>query len=292
MLFSKNIMIYLFGFAAIFFAPFYFLLLPETQISNPAFMPIAVFIEIVVYFAFVIMSYKGIQLGIVVILSFLLMFIRLALCFVAAVLTSFIKADELVALFMQIWVSNPLSMIVQIFLLILFVPYLIENLMPGISLLGGGVADVDIASGRVALTTSSYEEVMSIKNFSDLSLYLKRFPDVSGYILYNKEGLALWADLPEDITIDKDKLAAKISDIDNKICSSLKEFEITPANDIFLGTKEYKLFLTKPNELFGMILFSTKDTLFQKFYNKLDMIKKSTDFFLREKYRNLFDKGE
>lgn len=282
-------MVYIFGLLAIFFVPFYFLNFPGLP-DDSRIAPLVVAVEVLIYFVFILLNFKGIQCGVVIIFSFILTLIRFVSCLVSAIFMIPTANFAFGVILLKIWVANPLSVLVQVFMLILFAPWIAGKLLPGIAYLNQ-LEEVKKGESappeKINEASLIYGELINITNFTDLTNYLKKFPGVLGYILFNKEGLIVSESLPPNTSLNKDDFTSKVAALNNDIASSMSKYGIKPPEDFYLGINGFKIFLTRPNENFGLILFTSKDTLYQKFFHKLDMIKKTVDEFLKSRYKDV-----
>lgn len=281
-----------FGLLAIFFAPFYFLFYTPLPIDSLGAMTAFQLVELLIYFAFVIVNCQTPKFHYVIIESFLLLATRMVVCFATTllVLPLELSTGNLGIMFLRVWIGHPLSALLQVFLLVLLAPRLFAVILPWARTQAEQeTSDTSFQPAqRVSSSTLSYTDMMQLDSFEDLAGFLKKISGLVGFVLFDKAGESLWSDVPDEEPFNPTLFANRFSRLTEAVSNALTQLEIVPPDRSFVGTNNYKIFFVKPNDSYGLIVLVSKETLFQKFYNKLDLIQKCVDEFLRKKYPESF----
>ena len=252
MIFIKiNRLFYLFGILVFLCLPFLVLILnvEQTSYQNLEFgipsniLPLMIVIECLIYFFFGALSGSDLSTMQLIQYSISLAFFRFLMCLGGSVFFTILQGVSQIKAIQLFWAGNPLLVLLQVFLLMLFAPHLILLLYPG--LMGEKERLLLIAEGKkpegdrsfsLRLETTPMGGFIRVYSFKELGHLFTNLMGLEGYILYTREGLILWQDC--QLRLDAEKLV---------VCFQ-KEWNCHRSNQIAIGFDEPERIITQTAE--------------------------------------------
>ena len=244
-------LLYLLGIILFFSFPFLVLILnvdqthiKEMDIGLPFYLlPVLFVLEILIYFFFGSLAGTSLSTTQLVEYSMIMAVFRFALCLIGAMVFSSFQAIPHTTAIQILWAGNPLLILLQVFLLMMFGPYLILVFFPG--LMGEKehlyLSEVETSRRMKPLRSVRSESIplggfIRVYGFLELGRLFSNLIGIEGYILYTWEGLVLWQDC--QLRLDMEKV----------VSCFMKEWDCHRVNDLAIGFDEPLRIVTQTNE--------------------------------------------
>jgi len=303
-LIKMNRLFYLFGILLFFSLPFLILILNgdqthvgQQEIGVPSYLiPVMLIIEMLIYFIFGLLAGTSLSLPQMIQYSIYVALFRFIICLLGAFLFSISQEISYITTMQILWAGNPLLVLLQVFLLMMFGPHLVSLISPGIfgekehNLLREedrtGEGKRPVLFRPEATPAGGFIRVYS---FSELGRLLSNVIGIEGYILYTREGLILWQDC--QLRLDAEKLVAAF----------IKEWHCHRVNDLAVGFDEPLRIITQTSEHsfihviftrdFSGILIFRPDAHMSEILSRLKCLERTVKEFLETRYSTVGWKG-
>ncbi|MDX2175120.1 MAG: roadblock/LC7 domain-containing protein [Candidatus Sumerlaeia bacterium] len=253
-------------------------------------LPIVVILELVLYFGFTLFSSPRATLGNSMTVAILFFLVRLAACMAA-----FIPASGLVdeASFAGLWAGNPVSVALQVLLLMSLGGHALAHLAPGflpadvLARLGGGSEsrvsrDANPRPQASPHSSSAAGGFVQVFSYEELSGTLRKTQGLEGFVIYSNEGLVVWRDLP--MRIEVDSVVAKVMSLTDQFNAVMDGSGLTRVRRVMVESKEHFLFTTPLNSNFGLMMLFNSGTSTEEILARIAFVSKTTREFLQWKY--------
>ncbi len=296
-LIKMNRLFYIFGVLLFFSLPFLVLILNIDQthveqqtIGIPSYLiPGLLIVEILFYIIFGILAGTSLSLQQIFQYSILVALFRLIVCLIGAFLFTILQGVPYITTLQILWSGNPLLVLLQVLLLMMFGPHLITIVSPGIL----GEKEhllLRVEGGTQTGKRPDFQKpgaspvggFIRVDSFSELGRLLSNLIGIEGYILYTREGLILWQDC--QLRLDAEKV----------IASFLKEWRCHRLNDLAAGFDEPLRIITQTSEHtfihviftrhFSGILIFRPDANMSDILNRLKYLERTAKEFLETRY--------
>jgi len=251
-------------------------------------------IEVVVYFLGAVVSNPEIHAARALLLAVLLCLTRLVVSAVAGLLIAFLSEETLGDATLRAWVGNPAGVFLQVFLLMLMAPHVVQMLAPGLLspqiiavMEGGTVPRPPPPMGRQDLTRGAEPVGGFIQVFSlqELQSIFRKSVGMEGYIIYTSEGLVLWKDFP--IRLDVEALAAQAAASTEATAATMEGFGLSRVRRVVVEAREHNIFQTRLNPNFGLIMLFSSSVRIEDCWSRMSILARTTQEYLHWKYPDL-----
>ncbi|MBI5153963.1 hypothetical protein HZA57_01895 [Candidatus Poribacteria bacterium] len=263
-------------------------------------IPVIVVIELVLYFFLTLFTNPRMSIATVAVLAVAMILVRWIGSIVAALLMESLMPNQWHVLVatggngMTVWMGHPPSVFIQILVLILSMPHILDAAAP--SLIGSEVRDklgsAPPATSRAAvpklggiMDTMPAGGFIQVFSYEELSGVLRKTQGLEGYIIYNSEGLIVWRDLP--LRLELDALIAKLMVRAYQIGEVVAETGLARVRKVVVESRDHYIFVTQLNQNFGMLLVYNTQVSASECFGKLGVLAKSAREFLQWKYPGL-----
>lgn len=286
---------YLLGVLSIFLLPFMFLNLPSWYETINKYIFLLIIVEYFIYLFVGLWQTAGKQVVYLLIYSAVMFIIRINFCIFGGLIYSFFGQSLFAETFIQLWIGNPISQLLQILLLIYFVPYVAIYVAPGLIRdenkklifsqdLQKQKSETQKEVGHFAEPLGGFIRVYS---YPELQSCFRKTIGLEGFIIYSSDGLIVWEDLA--INFDIDNLVIKFLQLDRNIDMFIKDFEFNVNEKLILDTPEHMLINVKLNEYFYLIAFFNKKIQISEMIPRMKVLIKSTQELIKSKYQLLYN---
>ena len=169
--------------------------------SEPHLVVLIIMVELFLYFFFALISGVIENPGRLILYTIVMSSIRILSCLVASSFFAAFSPAGQYHVFLAFWVGNPILVLVQVLVVMLFGPHLLLSVWPGLMGEKAGLALRDIepppkVEPPVTLQTGGEPlgGFVRVYHFPELGRLLSNIIGLEGYILYTWEGLILWHD--------------------------------------------------------------------------------------------------
>ncbi len=250
--------------------------------ENPATVtPIVLAAEFIVYFLFTFFSSPRMTLSTIALLSLGIGVTRCVASLLAGAMHSLILPELATPGFFELWVGNPVSVIVQMIALMVTVPHVLDIMVPGI--LGRDAAPA--ARPRGEIDSSPSGGFVQAFSFQDLSGVVRKAPGLEGFLVFSKEGLVVWKEIP--IRLETDVVVSRLMHASSAIGQVSESGGLGRLRRTFVQTREHLLCIVELNANFGMILVYSGRTKLADCEPRVDVLAKTAREFLQWKYPGL-----
>lgn len=260
-----------------------------TTLDNPAvWVPIFVVGELVLYFLLSLATNPRLTLGATAMLSIMMAVARLAASLVALALLTLVFAREVGPL--MVWASDPVSVILQVVVLIVTTPHLLDAASPGLvdretrRKLSGGERELPVARmpSTEAMPTGGFIQVFG---FEELAATIRKTPGLEGFLIFSSEGLIVWRDLP--LRVDADRLTAKLMALSRETAVVVNESGLARVRQVVIESREHLVAVVELTANFGLILVYNGQVNVGECAPRIAILAKTTREFLQWKYPGL-----
>jgi predicted regulator of Ras-like GTPase activity (Roadblock/LC7/MglB family) len=290
-LIRKDLLFCVFGFLTLFLLPFLFVSMPSLPTQTMLFPMVA--LEFLLYLLYIRISAKHAALGPAFVLSFVLVVGRWVVCLADGLLLSLFNPNFLVSNIGALWVGNPFSALLQIFVILTFVPHLVVRFAPGVlgdasrTLLFENSARLP-GSGAVnekpeLPTATPLDGLVRVYSFTELEDYFHKIIGLEGFVLYSAEGLVMCKDL--QINLDVEGLVARYQYFSSGI------EQVTHAHGLGLPvravveTRKHYLFNIQVSSQFFLLLVFNNQLPLPDIVHRIRIMVRSIEAFLALRYR-------
>ncbi|OPZ18148.1 MAG: hypothetical protein BWZ10_01076 [candidate division BRC1 bacterium ADurb.BinA364] len=295
---EKTRVVWLFGLLAAFLAPFPALAFPSMA-ADAALLPAIFLLELVLFglFLYIANPRAGFQGAGAV--ALMLALVRGALNFLGALLLVLSpfgpeagaggESWSAGSAFLQLHFGNPLAMLGQIFLLLIFAPYLLYPFLPG-ALSAEAMKAIGMASARRGGAGSKAESeaqamplggFMQIFSYEELTRALDRIVGLEGFMLYSDEELNLWSHFGVDLDVEAAAVSSNRALLQTEAWT--EGIGLSAPQKILVETNEHFLFNLPIGAHSRLLLFFTADAPAADTLQKIEMIQRTVLEFLRSR---------
>jgi predicted regulator of Ras-like GTPase activity (Roadblock/LC7/MglB family) len=248
-------------------------------------MVIALVTELIVYFILTIFSSPKATIASSALISLVLMGLRFAGCFVAAMLAG--SGGPNAPGLMDLWVGNPVSAIVQGLILAMLGTHVLATFLPDavgsevVSRIGNeNRASRD--SGPQVQQTSASGGFVQVYSYEELSGVLRKTQGLEGFLVVSSEGLIVWRELP--MRIEVEALVARTLSMMDQYGTVMESSGLTRVRRVMVESKEHLLFTTPLNLNFGLLMLFSSRTPMEEILGRIGFMTKTSREFLQWKY--------
>ena len=280
---EKQRLIIIFGLLSIGLTPFLFLPLPSIP-WEAQYVPLIIVGEVLLYALFIWLSNTEGGWSGACVAATALLFLRGALSIVCALGLGLSAAWSYGAALEALHLGNPLAILFQFMLLMMFAPHLLYPILPGL-LSAEAVAAVEGAShsenrhGGLSNPVGGYIQVFSYKELGDV---LRKIADLEGIVIYSDEGLPIWSNLGIGVEEDVVTVAANQA-IDNSQAWA-RDMDLSRLDKSFLETSEHFIFNLSVSRSVRMLMLFTVQSSLTDVRAHVEKARKTVWEFLRSRH--------
>ena len=285
-------MFYALGALTIFLIPYMFLNLSYRFESIYLYAPVLIAVEVLIYFFTVLWQAEVVQYYALSVYAIMMVFARLLLCLLGAIVYSTMTPENFFDVFYRIWVGNPLAQLLQILLMLYFVPHILIDVAPGlINDKARAILQVEAltkSQGEFARTNHITEPLggfIKVYSFPDLQACFRKIIGLEGFVIYSNEGLLMWNDL--DIRFDIENLIIRFMFANKDLDITASRYGLREIERLIITTTEHFVFNIKLGKRFFLLAFFNNKSPTQEVFSKIDMMIMTTYEFLRSRYQIL-----
>lgn len=289
-LIRKDVLFYFFGLLAIFLLPFFFTPMPPLPTHTMLFPVVA--LEFLLYFLYIRVSARQASLGSTFVCSFILVVGRWVICMIDGLLFSLFNPDFLMSNIGALWVGNPLSALLQMFIILTFAPHVAVRLAPGFlgetarSILlqstGGTRLQRPVNEKAELPTATPMGGLVRLYSFQEIEDYFHKVIGLEGFVLYNEEGLVVCKDL--QINLDAEGLVARYQNFNSGIVWVTQAHGLgQPMRVIVEAQSRYVFNVQVTSQFFLLLIFNDQLSLLD-ILHKVKILVRSVEAFLVSHY--------
>jgi len=257
--------------------------------SSDAMAFFVVLAELAVYFVLTIFSSRSVTIASSAVVSFTFLVLRFAGSFAAALLFTMLHAGPTPGV-IELWVGNPLSVLIQIVVLVLLGTHVLAAFLP--EAIGSDVAAQIAADGRDSGSSRPAQQsgqqvsasggFVQVYSYEELSSMLRKTQGLEGFVILSSEGLIVWRDLP--VRIELDTVVARTLSLMDQFGGMMESSGLTRVRRVMVESKEHLLFATPLNLNFGLLMLFSSRTPTEEILAKVGFISKTSREFVQWKY--------
>ena len=290
-LIRKDFLFLVFGFLTIFLLPFFFTPMPPLPTHTMLFPVVA--LEFLLYFLYISVNTKQTDLGPAFVCSFVLVVGRWIICLIDGLLFSLFNPDFLASNIGALWVGNPVSALLQMFVILTFVPHLAVRFAPGF--LGEAARSLLLrSSDSVSVQKSARERpelptatplggLVRVYSFQELEDYFHKIIGLEGFVLYSEEGLIVCKDL--QIDLDVEGIVARYYNFNSGIEWVTQSHGLGKPIRITVETQNRYLFNIQVTSQFFLLLIFNNQLPLLDIVHRIQIMVRSVQAFLASRYR-------
>ncbi len=285
---------YFLGGLAIFLIPFLFLNLPSWQQTIEKYLFVVILVEFFIYLFMGLWQSDGRQIIHILVCSVAMCVARIILCIIGSFIYASMGTLVFSDIFMKLWIGNPLAQLLQILLMLAFIPYILVFIAPGL------FSDEDrkilfpteVKPPKQELSRESHliepmDGFIRVYSFQELQNCFRKTIGLEGFIIYDTNGLIIWEDLA--INFDIQKLVVRFMQLDKNMDGFIKDFDFIINERIAIETPGHMLFNIKMKGGFYLIAFFNKKIQLPDIYPRMKVLTKSTEELLKSRYQIIFN---
>jgi predicted regulator of Ras-like GTPase activity (Roadblock/LC7/MglB family) len=286
----KDALVYVFGFLALFLIPFFFVSMPLLPTETVLFPIVA--LEFLLYLLYIRVSAKQRDLGPAFACSFVLLVGRWIVCLIDGLLFSLFNPDFLTSNIGAIWVGNPISALLQMFVILTVMPHLVVRFAPGIlgeaernlSLAGSSSPSGQRAAGEKTELPAATPlgGLVRLYSFQELENYFHKIIGLEGFVLYSQEGLVVWKDL--QIDLDVESLVARYKNSNSGIERVTQECGLGQSMRFIVETQNHFLINIHVAKGFFLLLVFNNQLPLSDIVHRVGIMVRSIQAFLASRY--------
>ncbi len=260
---------------------------PTTNLGT--LIPIVLIAEFLIYAGLALFTNSSISLGVTFLLACVMLVSRAIFSIFGFVIGSVVFAPGEGALATQAlimcWVGQPIGVAVQVFLMTVAAPHVIDLVYP--TLLGNQPASNASARSSIRAVQEGKPSggFIQVFSFDELTGLLRKTPGLEGFLIFSREGLVVWNDVPHKFSVDQ--VTAVLMSSQAQMSSSLRTSGMSEIKKFCVESKDHLVFVSELNQNFGLILFYNQRTKLSECENKLTVLDKTVKEFLQWKYPGL-----
>lgn len=252
-------------------------------------VPIVLIAEFLIYAGTAFFANSAMSLGVTFLLASVMLVSRTILAvlgfFIGSLALSPADSEFATQALMLSWVGQPVGVILQVLLMMIAAPHLVEMFFP--ALLGNqssadSAARKSIRAVQEGKPTGGFIQVFS---FDELSGLVRKTPGLEGFLIFSREGFVVWNDVPHKFSVDQ--VAATLMSAQAQLNASLRTSGMTEIKKTIVESKDHLVFVSELNQNFGLILFYNSRTKLSECENRLSVLDKTVKEFLQWKYPGL-----
>lgn len=225
-------------------------------------IPLVVGIELVVYFMFAMFTNPRMTILTIGGIS-LLMALSRCFCSVCAAFVVYltdgagaamVQANEVA----EFWVGQPLSVAMQMIVLMLAAPHFLEASAPYLigpevrRKLGGKEPAAPQKSGVLQVTEDpETAPPVQVFSFEELDGFVTKTAGVDGFFVYNNEGLIVWRNL--GMRLDADRLVARLVGVEDFVRRAIEDESLNQVHKVMIESREHLMCVMPLDRNFGMV---------------------------------------
>lgn len=255
-------------------------------------VPFFIIIELLVYFFFGLLSGSGSSIYNLIQYCLMIFFFRLLCCSLALMIFSNYSQTLSLNALLYFWMGNPLLVLIQVFLLMMFGPHLAWIISPRLisdkALAFVGERRVSPDHRAMQTVTSDVTPVggfIRVYTFEELGRLFLNMMGIEGYILYSIEGLILWKDC--QLRFDMDKLVAVSLMEWNQHRTAQQKIGFNEPERLISQTAEHNFVHVPFNQSFFGIFIFKRNADMDGVLNRLQPLARSACELLEMKYSPL-----
>jgi predicted regulator of Ras-like GTPase activity (Roadblock/LC7/MglB family) len=185
------------------------------------------------------------------------------------------------------WVGSPISVLLQILLMLLAGSHLVDLVVPGTfessePKLASVARRGDARASQEGKPSGGFIQVYS---FEELSGLLKKTPGLEGFLIYSREGFVVWNDVPHKVAVDQ--ATAYLLSAQHQLNNQLKGSGMSEVRRLLVESRDHLIFVSELNQNFGLILLFNQRTRIAECEQRLQTLDKTVREFLQWKYPGL-----
>jgi predicted regulator of Ras-like GTPase activity (Roadblock/LC7/MglB family) len=288
----RNTLLILFGVAIVFLIPFFAMRTPQEMIFSPLLVPLVVLFEVILYFIYISFRRETIEIVPYIVLAVLVVLFRFAASLLGAFFLAVQAQGHLGNDLLQLWIGRPVSVLLQIAVIMLLLPHVVALTAPGML-----VKDDREKLSKESLSVEESESVSAFAlvseatplggfvrtyDFTELQDYFRKVVGLEGFVLTNDEGLIIWQDL--QIRLDIDTLVVRYQLFDREMGRLTKQFGLQKLYRWVLQTREHFICYVALGSTFSLLLFFNTQLSLAEIASKLDMLVRTVLELLNTRY--------
>ncbi len=288
-LFRKDFLFCVFGFLTLFLLPFFFTPMPPLPTHTMLFPVVA--LEFLLYFLYIRVNTKQTILGPTFVCSFVLVVGRWIICLIDGLLFSLFNPDFLASNIGALWVGNPVSALLQMFVILTFVPHLAVRFAPGF--LGETARSILSQSSSLPVQKSVSQKpelptatplggLVRVYSFQELEDYFHKIIGLEGFVLYSDEGLVVCKNL--QINLDVEGLVARYYNFNSGIEWVTQSHGLGQPTRITVETQNHYLFNIQVTSQFFLLLIFNNQLPLLDIVHRIQIMVRSVQAFLASRY--------
>lgn len=262
----------------------------ETTLENTGlWLPIFLISELVVYFVFTLATNPRLSIASTALYSILMAAGRCIASLLGFGLAMLVLERQGIG-FLATWSGDPVSVVLQVIVLMLVTPHVLEAISPGSvdretrRKLSGGDRQAPAArtSQDTVVPAGGFIQVFG---YEELAATIRKTPGLEGFVIFSNEGLIVWRDLP--IRIDTDVLTARMMSASTEMGHLMTEGGLARMRQMVIETREHMVAVMELNANFGLVLVYSAQTNLGDCGQRIGIISKTAREFLQWKYPGL-----
>ena len=269
--------------------------IPVSAMYLPLFAGLLIF-ELAFYLTYVRIGNWSVEFTPLLSFSIFLALFRAFMCLIAGMLAALFEIRSTTGAwesFVLIWLTNPVSLLLQMLVIALATPHILMEIAPG--LLGPRLTDL-LRMEQVAMkSVSSSSDATTapptatpaggaylVYSFEELDAQLIKTVGLEGFIIYSSEGVVVWKNL--HINIDTDRLVIEVRELLDKTGSLTGTIGLDSVLSVIFQTHNHILFNGIMDDRFGYILIFNTKLPIPEIYGRVEVITESIKLFLSSRY--------
>lgn len=272
----------LFGLLAVGLVPFLFQSFPPMPVAT-VLAPAIVGVELLIYVLFVTISASHVGVGGALYVAVMLTALRLGLCLAGAVFLAAGPAETFPASLRMLYIGNPLAILIQMLLLLMLAPHLLQGLFPRLlsekdsEVLGQETA-VESAPASPALPSGGYVQVYTYEELVD---FMRKIVGLEGFFFYSDEGFPLLSHSP--FAMDEETAAVAANDLFRHVQQWGTRLRVSNAQRLLIETPDHYVVNQAITPRVRLLALFTRTTPAEAVAARADRIHKTASEFLRSR---------
>jgi predicted regulator of Ras-like GTPase activity (Roadblock/LC7/MglB family) len=289
---ARNMLIILFGAIIVFLLPFLVMPMLGQPPVGALLVPLVLVFEVIAYFLYVSIGKETTETLPFMICGALTALFRFVVSLTGALYLAALGRGGVGGNLLNLWVGYPLSVLLQMGVLLLLLPHVIVLVAPG--MLAEASREKMESAPRLAPQLSSQSAAaihtdaiplggfVRAYNYEELENFFQKIVGLEGFVLFSDEGLVVWKNL--QMRLDVDALVVRYQMLDRQMGNLTRQSGLQKVQRWVVQTREHIICCTALGSQFYLLVFFTTQLSLADIVSKLDVIVRTAQEMLNTRY--------